>query len=543
MSKTLRLLFACTFLIFIILPAILFAADYSKIKDDPAQAASYLSGYLDNAGGKTFFNKYIDPYSSDIPDGVKDAYKLSIYWNPATFTEYVQCTSFVNEAYLWQYPYFPVIRGDALTYLDNVTQRNGFTVFRSGATKEKPQRGDILVWNYPPNGHVAVVSSLTEHFTLVKVGGQLKREEIWAEVNYYQGNSPKKEESRHFYYDDEKYVVFGQNNPTVPIGWIHWDRATFLKNEILSAPFICRDLAKKDRSYWEKLTGSFQEMLVKIFRYDCRIIDVDPQLLDKQMSSLGGNSENTQKADLKEQIAQAQKIFENYQKTVNDLSLQFQDKTLIMDSQRLEEELVKIDKLIKALESYLDQLSRLFSLATGTTTANYQKLLLDFISQARELTELVKSAYSLLAFQKDYLRDFEQLRSQVNTVSQKLSKNESTVNELSQLVSKAIEKEDQLIKRLREQNVRPELKKMVDIEIRGLTEERQLLLDFNTALDNQDVDFLLSFGQKYNDFLQRFITEAPTGMDDFNQSASKIIQSLSAISTQIAAEQSTLIGR
>lgn len=64
-----------------------------------------------------------------------------------------QCWDWANY-YTMNYCYFPRINGNAITFLNNVDTTK-YQVVRNTATNA-PKEGDIIVWDYSPNGHVAV---------------------------------------------------------------------------------------------------------------------------------------------------------------------------------------------------------------------------------------------------------------------------------------------------------------------------------------------------------------------------------------------------
>ncbi len=159
-----------------------------------AEAAILLGDMLtERTTDKQYYSKFkcSSPDCAYIPQKAKDMYTVAGgYWNPKNSPNtYVQCIAFIYMAYNLGGNPIRKVTGNAIAmagkqwdcgkyekneegkdvcvnwYLGvNSAYVDQFNVYKSGETEEMPQVGDVMVWEQsPPNGHVGIVTYVSEH--------------------------------------------------------------------------------------------------------------------------------------------------------------------------------------------------------------------------------------------------------------------------------------------------------------------------------------------------------------------------------------------
>lgn len=264
-------------------------AKQKDIKNNVPEAAEYLSSKLQKSSVTGRYSKFSDAYSDEIPEAVKKQYIQSAYWNPKSSPDtYMQCTSFVNGVFLWQYPNFPWFMGDAISYLGDAKKELGFTVYKDSETDVRPRPGDILVWPHEDTGHVAIISDVNE-----KVYVGLGKQNRYGLVTIYEANTEDQHDVVPFIYTSNNTVSFSARKYfPKPAGWIHWDKASYEKQRLIINLVGCPQYDKQFKNFWDKYVNDLKSKINAVFNYQCEIY-IEPKAEKYKRTGLGGGGDSS----------------------------------------------------------------------------------------------------------------------------------------------------------------------------------------------------------------------------------------------------------
>ena len=236
-------------------------------------------------------------------------------------------------------------------------------------------------------------------------------------------------------------------------------------------------------------------------------------------------------AKVKDKYETIQPVFEDYAKAIGKITEDLKVESNFFDSAAFERALVKSENLIAEAENAGKTLENLLSKSTLAPLADYQKNILEYINQSKNIIKLERDIVDWGSAVSSPFRDYEELLVDVSGLSNYMV---SDPDKYLEELKKATEKERQIVEKLNQVAADSEIGEMNMALAQQMQAEVNFFEELSAAVAKRSTKLIAEAQKNFTVESQAAGKEISRISDKLDEKVSKVTDELTTLNSQVA---------